>query len=68
MNSMKVSQVALHFGVNDLEGTVRRERIYHEAGAGTPEWTTFAEIVALVKDAGKRPVERNIHYDEVRAW
>ena len=68
MNSMKVSQVALHFGVDDLEGTVRRERIYHEAGAATPEWTTFAEIVALIKDAGKRPVERNIHYDEVREW
>ncbi|MEO5509889.1 MAG: aminofutalosine synthase MqnE [Longimicrobiales bacterium] len=68
MNSMKVSQVALHFGVDDLEGTVRRERIYHEAGASTPEGMTFAEIVALVKDAGKRPVERNIHYDEVRAW
>jgi aminodeoxyfutalosine synthase len=68
MNSMKVSQVALHFGVDDLEGTVRRERIYHEAGASTPEGMTFAEIVALVKDAGKRPVERNIHYEEVRAW
>ncbi len=68
MNSMKVSQVALHFGVDDLEGTVRRERIYHEAGAHTPEGMTFAEIVALVKDAGKRPVERNIRYDEVRAW
>jgi aminodeoxyfutalosine synthase len=68
MNSQNVSQVALHFGVDDLEGTVRRERIYHEAGAHTPEGMTFAEIVDLVKDAGKRPVERNIHYQELRAW
>lgn len=68
MNSAKVSQVALHFGVDDLEGTVRRERIYHEAGATTPEGMTFAEIVRLIKDAGKRPVERNVRYDEVRAW
>lgn len=68
MNTAKLSQVALHFGVDDLEGTVRRERIYHEAGAHTPEGMTFAEIVALVKDAGKRPVERNVSYDEVRAW
>jgi aminodeoxyfutalosine synthase len=68
MNTAKVSQVALHFGVDDLEGTVRRERIYHEAGAHTPEGLTFAEIVRLVKDAGKRPVERNVHYDEVRSW
>lgn len=68
MNTAKVSQVALHFGVDDLEGTVRRERIYHEAGAHTPEGMTFAEIVRLVKDAGKRPVERNVQYEEVRSW
>jgi aminodeoxyfutalosine synthase len=68
MNTAKVSQIALHFGVDDLEGTVRRERIYHEAGAHTPEGMTFDEIVHLVKDAGKRPVERNVHYEEVRSW
>jgi aminodeoxyfutalosine synthase len=68
MNTAKVSQVALHFGVDDLEGTVRRERIYHEAGASTPEGMTFAEIVRLIRDAGKRPVERNVRYEEVREW
>ena len=68
MNSMKVSQIALHFGVDDLEGTVMRERIYHDAGAQTPEWTSYAEIIRIIKDAGKRPVERNVRYDEVRAW
>jgi aminodeoxyfutalosine synthase len=68
MNTAKVSQIALHFGVDDLEGTVRRERIYHEAGAHTPEGMTFAEIIRLIKDAGKRPVERNVMYEEMRAW
>jgi aminodeoxyfutalosine synthase len=68
MNSMKVSQIALHFGVDDLEGTVMRERIYHDAGAQTPEWTTYAEIIRIIKDAGKQPVERNVRYEEVRAW
>jgi aminodeoxyfutalosine synthase len=68
MNTAKVSQIALHFGVDDLEGTVRRERIYHEAGAHTPEGMTFGEIIRIVKDAGKRPVERNVHYEELRAW
>jgi aminodeoxyfutalosine synthase len=68
MNTPKVSQIALHFGVDDLEGTVRRERIYHEAGAPTPEGMTFAEIVQLIRDAGKRPVERNVLYQEVREW
>lgn len=68
MNTAKVSQIALHFGVDDLEGTVRRERVYHEAGAATPEGMTFSDIVRLVKDAGKRPVERNVIYEEVREW
>jgi aminodeoxyfutalosine synthase len=68
MNTAKVSQVALHFGVDDLEGTVVRERIYHEAGAHTPEGLTFKEIIRLVRDAGKRPVERNARYEELREW
>ena len=68
MNTAKVSQVALHFGVDDLEGTVVRERIYHEAGAPTPEGMTFHEIIRLIKDAGKRPVERDALYHEIREW
>ena len=68
MNTAKVSQVALHFGVDDLEGTVARERIYHEAGAHTPEGLSFDEIVRLIRDAGKRPVERSVLYQEVREW
>ena len=68
MNTAKVSQVALHFGVDDLEGTVVRERIYHDAGAHTPEGMTFNEIIRLIKDAGKRPVERDALYNEIREW
>lgn len=68
MNSAKVSQIALHFGVDDLEGTVVRERVYHEAGAQTPQSLTFSGIIGLIKDAGKRPVERDALYQEVREW
>ncbi|HEY8468842.1 MAG TPA: aminofutalosine synthase MqnE [Longimicrobiales bacterium] len=68
MNTPKVSQIALHFGVDDLEGTVVRERVYHEAGATTPQGLTFPEIIRLIKDAGKRPVERDALYREVREW
>jgi aminodeoxyfutalosine synthase len=68
MNTPKVSQIALHFGVDDLEGTVVREKIYHEAGAHTPQAMTFPEIVRLIKDAGKRPVERDALYREIREW
>jgi aminodeoxyfutalosine synthase len=68
MNTAKVSQIALHFGVNDLEGTVVREKIYHEAGASTPQGMTFPEIIRLIRDAGKRPMERNIFYEPIREW
>jgi aminodeoxyfutalosine synthase len=68
MNTAKVSQIALHFGVDDLEGTVVRERIYHEAGAHTPQGLSFNEIIRLIQDAGKRPVERDALYREVKDW
>ncbi len=68
MNTAKVSQIALHFGVNDLEGTVVREKIYHEAGAATPQGMTFPEIIRLIKDAGKRPMERDALYRPLREW
>ncbi|MGQ0815892.1 MAG: aminofutalosine synthase MqnE [Gemmatimonadota bacterium] len=68
MNTAKISQVALHFGVDDLEGTVVRERIYHEAGASTPEALDFSDIIRLIKDAGKRPVERDALYRELKEW
>jgi aminodeoxyfutalosine synthase len=68
MNTAKVSQVALHFGVDDLEGTVVRERIYHDAGASTPEGLTFPEIIRLIRDAGRRPVERDALYRELKEW
>ncbi|HEX6939143.1 MAG TPA: aminofutalosine synthase MqnE [Longimicrobiales bacterium] len=68
MNTPKISQVALHFGVDDLEGTVVREKIYHEAGASTPQGMTFPEIIRLIKDAGKRPMERDALYNEIREW
>jgi aminodeoxyfutalosine synthase len=68
MNTPKLSQIALHFGVDDLEGTVVRERIYHEAGASTPQGLTWQEIIRLIRDAGKRPVERDALYREIREW
>lgn len=68
MNTIKVSQVALHFGVDDLEGTVVREKIYHEAGAHTPQGLRLEEVVGLIRDAGRRPVERDALYNVVREW
>src|SRR5829696_8223814 len=54
-----LSQTALSFGVNDLEGTVVREKIYHEAGAHTAQGMSLDEILRLIRGAGKVPVERD---------
>jgi aminodeoxyfutalosine synthase len=63
-----LSQTALHFGVDDLEGTVVREKIYHEAGAHTAESMTLPEILRLIRGAGKIPAERDSFYNVLRTF
>jgi len=63
-----LSQVALGFGVNDIEGTVVREKIYHEAGAHTPQALSLDEILKLIRGAGKIPVERDSLYRAIRTF
>lgn len=61
-----LSQIALHFGVNDIEGTVVREKIYHAVGAHTPQGMTLPELLALIRGAGKQPAERDSFYRVLR--
>ena len=61
-----LSQIALDFGCDDVEGTVVYERIYHEAGAHTDMHLPYLELVRLIRGAGKRPVERDSLYQPVR--
>jgi len=61
-----LSQIALGFGCDDVEGTVIYERIYHEAGAHTDMGMPYLELVRLIRGAGKRPVERDSLYQPVR--
>ena len=63
-----VSQISLHFGVNDLEGTVVREKIYHEAGAHTAQAMTLDQILRLIRGARKVPVERDSFYRVLRTF
>ncbi len=62
MLGVQVAQVSLAFGVSDLDGTVREERIYHMAGAKTPQELTRNELVGLIRRAGRIPVERDTLY------
>ncbi len=66
MVTPSLSQVALHYGVNDLEGTVVREKIYHAVGAHTPQAMTLDAILTLIRGAGKLPAERDSFYRILR--
>jgi aminodeoxyfutalosine synthase len=63
-----LSQTSLAFGVNDLEGTVVREKIYHEAGAHTAQGLSLDEILDLIRSAGKTPAERDSFYNILRVF
>jgi aminodeoxyfutalosine synthase len=65
MLGIKTAQVALAFGADDLDGTVVHEKIYHEAGAETPQELSVAEIERLIREAGRVPVERDTLYRRV---
>ena len=62
---IEVAQTALWFGVDDLDGTVQEEKIYHMAGARTPESMTTGEIARLIRAAGREPIERDTLYRTV---
>ncbi|NNF83927.1 MAG: aminofutalosine synthase MqnE [Deltaproteobacteria bacterium] len=64
----KVAQVSLHFGVNDIDGTVVEEKITHAAGARAGQEMTVPELVTMIRQAGRVPVERDTLYNVVREW
>jgi aminodeoxyfutalosine synthase len=65
MLTPRIAQVALRFGADDLDGTVIEEKIYHDAGATTPEHLTRADLERLIRAAGRVPVERDTLYNRV---
>jgi len=65
MLTPSIAQIALRFGANDLDGTVVEEKIYHDAGAKTSEFTPRAELERLIRAAGRIPVERDTLYNKV---
>jgi len=60
------AQTALAYGADDLDGTVRHERIHHDAGATSPGALTVAQLRSLIAEAGREPVERDSLYRRVR--
>jgi len=68
MLGLKIAQVALCFGVNDLDGTVVEEKIGHDAGAESPQALSKEQLCALIRKAGRVPVERDTLYNELRTF
>ena len=65
MLTPSIAQIAQRFGANDLDGTVVEEKIYHDAGAKTSEFTPRAELERLIRAAGRVPMERDTLYRPV---
>jgi aminodeoxyfutalosine synthase len=66
--TMPVAQVALHFGANDVQGTLVREEIFRAAGSTTGTEQKMDELVRVVRSAGRLPVQRDTLYNELRRW
>jgi aminodeoxyfutalosine synthase len=65
MLTASIAQIAQRFGANDMDGTVVEEKIYHDAGANTAEFTPRSELERLIRAAGRVPVERDTLYNKI---
>ncbi|PTQ54311.1 MAG: hypothetical protein HSCHL_0590 [Hydrogenibacillus schlegelii] len=68
MIGLKLAQVSLYFGVDDLDGTVMEEQIVHDAGAKTPEMTPKESFIRMIREAGRIPAERDTLYRILRTY
>ena len=65
MMTPQIAQIALRFGADDIDGTVVEEKIYHDAGATTPQGMRRADLARIIREAGCQPFERDTLYREV---
>src|SRR5580700_4361402 len=65
---MKLAQVALSYGADDIHGTIIEEHIFHMAGATSPQLQTEAAMIKAIREAGRTPVQRNTFYEPIKVW
>jgi len=65
---LKLAQVALSYGADDLHGTIIEEHIFHMAGATSPQLQTEAAMLKAIREAGRTPVQRNTFYEPIKVW
>src|SRR5579862_1653064 len=63
---MKLAQVGLSYGADDLHGTILEEHIFHMAGAQSPQLQTEADMIKAIREAGRVPVQRNTFYEPIK--
>ena len=63
---LKLAQLALSYGADDLHGTIIEEHIFHMAGATSPQLQTEAEMIKAIREAGRTPVQRNTFYEPIK--
>lgn len=67
-SSPQVAQMALTFGANDLDGVVREEKIYHTAGATSPQMQSEQQLIHMIHEAGLEAVERDSYYHVLKTF
>jgi len=65
---LKLAQVALSYGADDLHGTIIEEHIFHMAGAKSPQLQTEAVMIKAIRESGCTPVQRNTFYEPIKVW
>jgi aminodeoxyfutalosine synthase len=65
---LKLAQVALSYGADDLHGTIIEEHIFHMAGATSPQLQTEMEMVKAIRETRRTPVQRNTFYEPIKTW
>ena len=63
---MKLAQVALSYGADDIHGTIIEEKIFHMAGATSPQLQTETEMIKAIRETGRTPVQRNTFYEPIK--
>ena len=65
---MKLAQVALSYGADDLHGAIIEEHIFHMASATSPRLQTEADMIKALHEAGRTPGQRNTFYEPIEVW
>ncbi len=65
---MKLAQVALSYGADDIHGTIIEEHIFHMAGSKVPQLQTETDMVKAIREAGRMPVQRDTFYQAIKTW